>query len=161
VGTSNDTSEFAVKAITRWWQEEGRAAYPRAASLLILADCGGTNGFRSKAWKLNLQERMCDALGIEVTICHYPPGCSKYNPIERRLFSQISVNWAGRPLRTLGVMLGYIRGTGTATGLTVTAHLDEAIYRKGRKVSREGSDGLNIQAHTTCPDWNYTLSPRR
>jgi Rhodopirellula transposase DDE domain len=94
-----------------------------------------------------------------VTVCHYPPGCSKWNPIERRLFSQISINWAGKPLRSLSVMLGYIRGTTTETGLTVEARLDDKTYRKGRKVAREEMDRLNIRFHSVCSDWNYTLSP--
>lgn len=161
VGISNDTPEFAVSALARWWEQEGRARYAGAAELLILADCGGTNGCRCKAWRLNLQEKLCDALGLTVTVCHYPPGCSKWNPIEHRLFSQISANWAGRPLKSLGLMLGYIRGTSTATGLTVRAHLDESTYRKGQKVSREEMDRLNLKRHDVCPDWNYTLSPRR
>jgi len=160
VGTSNDTPEFAVGAIARWWEHEGCAAYPRAVELLILVDCGGTNGARCKAWKLNLQERLCDRFGLTVTVCHYPPGCSKWNPIEHRLFSQISINWAGKPLKTLGVMLGYIRGTTTSTGLKVKAYLDEGTYRKGQKVSREAMDGLDIKHHETCPEWNYTIRPR-
>jgi DDE family transposase len=110
VGISNDTPEFAVNALARWWDEEAKIAYPHAAELLILADCGGTNGCRCKAWKLELQEKLCDRFGLTVTVCHYPPGCSKWNPIEHRLFSQISINWAGRPLRTLAVMLGISAG---------------------------------------------------
>jgi hypothetical protein len=160
VGTSNDTSEFAVTAIARWWDEQGRRFYHPAASLLILADCGGTNGCRSNGWKLQIQEKLCDRFGLEVTVCHYPPGCSKYNPVERRLFSQISINWAGKPLRSLRVMLAYIRGTSTATGLVVDASLDDATYRRGQKVTREVMDRLNIKANDFCPCWNYTLSPR-
>jgi len=160
VGVSNDTSEFAVNAISKWWQEEGRTAYATAQQLLILGDCGGSNGYRSKAWKLNLQEKLCDSLKLTVTVCHYPSGCSKWNPIERRLFSQISINWCGKPLKSLGTMLGYIRGTTTSTGLKVTAHLDEGIYRKGQKVSREEMDRLKLRHHVICPEWNYTIEPR-
>jgi transposase len=160
VGVSYDTSAFAVNAIARWWEEEGSTAYPGADRLLILADCGGTNGYRSKAWKLNLQDKVCDRYGLMVTVCHYPPGCSKYNPVERRLFSQISINWTGKPLRSLAIMLGYIRGTTTRTGLLVKAQLDEDTYRKGQKVSREEMDQLNLKRHDVCPEWNYTLSPR-
>jgi hypothetical protein len=160
VGISNDTPEFAVNAIARWWEQEGRLGYPRAEKLLILADCGGTNGCRFRAWKLNLQVKLCDAFSLTVTVCHYPPGCSKWNPVERRLFSEISKNWEGRPLRTLRIMLAYIRGTTTITGLTVNAYLDENTYRKGQKISREDMDGLNLIPHATCPIWNYTLSPR-
>jgi hypothetical protein len=161
VGISNDTPEFAVSAIARWWEQMGRAAYPVADELLILADCGGTNGHRHRAWKLNVQEKLSDGFGLAVTVCHYPPGCSKWNPIEHRLFSQISVNWAGRPLRTLAVMLGYIRGTTTVSGLKVQADLDEGFYKKGQKVDRHEMDRLRMEAHTACPDWNYTIRPRR
>src|SRR5262249_13681312 len=115
VGISNDTPEFAVTAIASWWEQEGREHYPRQAELLILAVWGGTNGNRCKAGRLGLQTRLCDAFGLIVTVCHYPPGCSKWNPIEHRLFSQISINWAGRPLKSLNLMLGYIRGTSTST----------------------------------------------
>jgi hypothetical protein len=160
VGISNDTPEFAVNAIASWWVEDGKLAYPRAADLLILADCGGTNGCRCKAWKLHLQRKLCDRFGLRVTVCHYPPGCSKWNPVERRLFSQISINWAGRPLRTLEIMLGYIRGATTSTGLKVKAHLDETIYRKGQKVNREEMEELDLKHHDTCPKWNYTIRPR-
>jgi hypothetical protein len=151
---------FAVGAIARWWEQDGVAAYPGAAELLILADCGGANGCRCRAWKANLQARLCDRFGLLVTVCHYPPGCSKWNPVERRLFSQISINWAGRPLRSLDVMLGYIRGTATSTGLTVKAHLDEGVYERGQKVAAEEAGGLRLTRHATCPDWNYTLAPR-
>jgi hypothetical protein len=161
VGISNDTPEFAVNAIGRWWREAGCFAYPAAKELLIFADCGGTKGNRCRAWKLNLQEKLCDGFGLKVTVCHYPPGCSKWNPIEHRMWSQISINWAGRPLRTLGIMLGYIRGTTTKTGLKVQAHLDEGFYRKSQKVSREEESRLKVEAHRVCPDWNYTLLPRR
>jgi hypothetical protein len=147
--------------IARWWEQEGAVAYPAAKKLLILADCGGTNGCRFRAWKLNLQEKLCDRFGLAVTVCHYPPGCSKWNPIERRLFSQISINWAGKPLKTLGLMLGYIRGTTTTTGLKVKAHLDEGTYRKGQKVTREEMDRLSITPHEAHPVWNYTITPRR
>jgi hypothetical protein len=116
VGTSNETPEFAVSAIAGWWRDEGHTAYPGARQLLILADCGGANGHRCAAWKLNLQEALCDRWGLTVTVCHYPPGCSKWNPIEHRLFSQISMNWAGKPLRSLRILLAYIRGTTTQTG---------------------------------------------
>jgi Rhodopirellula transposase DDE domain len=160
VGISNDTPEFAVSVIANWWQQEGTIAYPGATELLILADCGGTNGVRCKAWKQNLQEKLCDRFGLTVTVCHYPPGCSKWNPIERRLFSQISINWAGKPLRTLGVMLGYIRGTATSTGLKVKAYLDENTYRKGQKVSAEEMGRLNLKHHATCSEWNYTIRAR-
>jgi hypothetical protein len=160
VGISNDTPEFAVSAIANWWEQEGRKLYPGKAELLILADCGGTNGNRCKAWRLNLQEKLCDPFGLTITVCHYPPGCSKWNPIEHRLFSQISINWAGRPLKTLDLMLGYIRGTTTSTGLKVKAYLDESTYRKRVKVSREEMQGVDLKHHDICSEWNYTIRPR-
>ena len=161
VGTSNDTPEFAVNAIARWWEDEGRAAYPRAEQLLILADGGGSNGSRVRAWKLNLQAKVSDKFGITVMVCHYPPGCSKWNPVEHRLFSQISSNWAGKPLRTLEIMLGYIRGTTTTTGLKVTASLDDAHYKKRQKVTQKDFAELLVSPHNVCPSWNYTIRPRQ
>jgi hypothetical protein len=161
VGLSHNTPEFAVNSIVRWWDMEGRVAYPRVKELLILADGGGGNGSRSRAWKANVQEKLCDRFGLTVTVCHYPPGCSKWNPVEHRLFSEISKNWEGKPLKTLGIMLGYIRGTTTTTGLTVAACLDEETYKKGQKVTREDMDKLNLNSHTACSGLNYTIKPRR
>jgi hypothetical protein len=160
VGISNNTPEFAVNSIVRWWEGVGRSDYPAADHILILADGGGGNGSRSRAWKLNLQEKLCDRLGLTVTVCHYPPGCSKWNPVEHRLFSYISTNWAGKPLRTLGITLGYIRGTTTRTGLTVEASLDETTYRKGQKVTRKDIEGLSVKHHDVLAQWNYTICPR-
>ena len=160
VGVSNDTPQFAVCSIAKWWGSEGRRMYKGASAILILADSGGSNGCRARAWKLSLQEKLCDEFGLTVTVCHYPTGCSKWNPIEHRLFSYISKNWEGKPLRTLEVMLGYIRGTSTVTGLSVKAFLDEGFYAKGRKVTGEDIEGLKLKAHTVCPKWNYTLHPR-
>jgi hypothetical protein len=160
VGLSNDTPQFAVHCIARWWEGEGRRKYPGASALLVLADSGGSNGCRARAWKLSLQEKLCDDSGLTVTVCHYPTGCSKWNPIEHRLFSFISKNWEGKPLRTLEVMLGYIRGTSTATGLSVKAFLDEGFYARGRKVTGKDMDGLRLKVHSVCPKWNYTLHPR-
>jgi hypothetical protein len=157
VGMSHNTPEFAVSSICKWWQDEGRSAYVGTNQLLILADGGGGNGSRSRAWKWNLQEMLCNRYGLTVTVCHYPPGCSKWNPVEYRLFSEISKNWEGKPLRTLGIMLGYIRGTTTTTGLRVKAILDEGIYSKGQKVTWQDVDKLNIEPHSVCPDWNYTI----
>jgi len=143
VGLSHNTPEFAASVIAKWWEEEGRANYPRRGHLLILADGGGANGSRSAAWKLNLQERVCDRFGLTVTVCHYPPGCSKWNPVERRLFSEISKNWEGRTLMSFRIMLGYIRGTTTTTGLTVKAYLDEGIYKKACFVESLGPVGAS------------------
>jgi hypothetical protein len=160
VGLSNDTPQFAVHSIARWWENEGRRKYPGANALLILADSGGSNGCRARAWKLSLQEMLCDEAGLTVTVCHYPTGCSKWNPIEHRLFNFISKNWEGQPLRTLEIMLGYIRGTSTVTGLSVKAFLDEGFYARGRRVTSDDIEGLRLKAHTVCPKWNYTLHPR-
>jgi Rhodopirellula transposase DDE domain len=159
VGLSHNTSEFAVSSISRWWQDEGQEVYPGVAELMILADGGGGNGYRSKAWRWNLQEKICNRYRLTVTVCHYPPGCSKWNPVEHRLFSQISNNWAGVPLRSLDIMLGYIRGTTTTTGLSVKAVLDEGIYPKGQKVTWKDVDALNLTPHEVCPEWNYTIRP--
>ncbi len=161
VGVSNNTPEFAVKSIARWWREEGQRLYPAAGELLILADGGGSNGSRVRAWKFYLQQQVCDVLGLTVTVCHYPTGCSKWNPVEHRLFSYISINWAGKPLKTLGLMLGYIRGTTTATGLKVKAFLDEDVYPKARQVTRDEAEQLSLEPHAVCPMWNYTLRPRQ
>jgi hypothetical protein len=161
VGVLNNTPEFNVTSIGRWWTEEGRVVYPGATELLILADSGGANGCRSKAWKLHLQEKVCDRHGLTVTVAHYPTGCSKWNPVEHRLFSQISINWAGKPLKTLSIMLGYIRGTTTTKGLKVKANLDENLYQKGQKVTREDMEQISLVMHAICPKWNYTLSSRK
>jgi hypothetical protein len=159
VGMSHNTPEFAVSAIARWWREEGRVTHAGANQLLIFADGGGGNGSRARAWKFNLQKKLCDPFRLTVTVCHYPTGCSKWNPIEYRLFSQISKNWEGKPLRTLPIMLGYIRGTTTTTGLTVKSCLDEGIYRKGQKVTPEDVKKLNLEPHSIHPRWNYTIRP--
>jgi hypothetical protein len=160
VGMSHNTPEFAVSVIAKWWQEEGRASYPGKGHLLILADGGGANGSRSAAWKRNVQERLCDRFGLTVTVCHYPPGCSKWNPVERRLFSEISKNWEGKPLKSFALVVGYIRGTTTTTGLTVKAYLDEGIYRKGVKATREEIRALKLEPHAVCPELNYSIRPR-
>jgi Rhodopirellula transposase DDE domain len=159
VGVSHNTAEFAVSSIARWWEQRGRIDHPRAGELLMLADGGGGNGNRSRAWKLNLQRMVSDRYGLKLAVCHYPPGCSKWNPVEYRLFSQISINWAGKPLKSLPLMLGYIRGTTTTTGLQVEAVLDEETYRKGQKVTREELNQLRLQAHPDRPTLNYTISP--
>lgn len=161
VGTSNNTPEFAVDAISRWWKCEGSIEYQGKNQLCILADGGGSNGWRSRAWKKYLQEKICDKLGLVVTVSHYPTGCAKWNPIDHRLFSYISLNWAGRPLRTLDIMLGYIRGTTTESGLTVKAFIQKGFYKKGQRVTKQEIEQLNIQPHPTLPNWNYTINPRR
>lgn len=160
VGRSHNTPEFAVGVIARWWEEEGRVTHAGRNRLLVFADGGGANGSRARAWKFNLQEKLCDPFQLTVTVCHYPPGCSKWNPIEYRLFSQISKNWEGVPLRNLQLMLGYIRGTTTTTGLTVKAILDEGEYRKGQRVEKVQAEAIRLEPHATLPVWNYTIRPR-
>jgi hypothetical protein len=160
VGQSADTPHFAVDLLARWWVEEGQAAYPEASDLLILADSGGSNSARSRVWKHQLQEQLCDHYGLTVTVCHYPTGCSKWNPIEHRLFGPISQNWAGRPLATWETMLGYLQATTTTTGLTVRAALHDDTYRTGESVSDAVMASLNLTRHDVCPTWNYTLRPR-
>ena len=160
VGQSADTPRFAVDLVARWWEDEGRAAFPEVRELLILADGGGSNSARSRVWKQRLQDRLCDRYGLAVTVCHYPTGCSKWNPIEHRLFGPISLTWAGRPLATWDTMLGYLRGTTTATGLTVRAALHEGAYQTGERVPDAEMATLNLTRHAVCPAWNYTLRPR-
>jgi hypothetical protein len=160
VGQSADTPRFAVDLLARWWVDEGQAAYPEARELLILADSGGSNSARSRVWKQQLQEQLCDRYGLAVTVCHYPTGCSKWNPIEHRLFGPITQNWAGRPLATWETMLGYLQGTTTKTGLTVRAVLHDGVYRTGESVPDAVMATLNLTTHDVCPAWNYTLRPR-
>ena len=158
VGTSADTAEFAVDCLARWWDQTGRQSYPDAQSLLLLADGGGSNGYRSRLFKRQLQ-RWADQTGLTVTVGHYPRGASKWNPVEHRLFSHVSQNWAGVPLRSLDTMLACLRGTRTAAGLQVDAWLMDKSYPTKVKVSNAEMKTLNIQRHETCPDWNYTLRP--
>ena len=160
VGQSADTPDFAVDAIAHGWDTEGAVSFPHATQVLILADGGGSNGARPRLWKHQLQEHLCDRRGLTITVCHYPTGCSKWNPIEHRLFSQISTNWAGKPLRTWDTLLSYVRGTTTSTGLTVTAVLQTAAYATGQRVSDRQMETLNLERHAVCPHWNYTLRPR-
>jgi hypothetical protein len=159
VGTSADTSEFAVDAICLWWKDEDRPSFPDESKLLILADAGGSNGYRLRLWKKQLQEQLADRLGIEVMVCHYPTGASKWNPIEHRLFSYISLNWAGKPLRSFETMLSYIRGTTTEAGLKVKAFLLDRVYEKGIKISDKEMETLNLQRRRVCPNWNYVIKP--
>jgi hypothetical protein len=160
VGHSADTPQFVVDAIAACWQNEVSKAFPPGSPLLILTDAGGSDGYRPRVWKQQLQEQLSDQFGIAVTVCHYPTGCSKWNPIEHRLFSHISINWAGKPLRTFDIMLAYIRGTETTTGLTVKASLLEGVYEKGQRVSDAEMKMLNLERHEVCPKWNYTIRPR-
>jgi hypothetical protein len=160
VGQSADTPTFAVDNIAQWCATERLERFPQATELLIEADGGGSNASRSRVWKQQLQEKVADRFGLTVTVCHYPTGASKWNPVEHRLFSEISKTWAGCPLRTFDLALHYIRETQTQTGLKVQAHLVSQHYATGVKVSDEDMDNLDLQRHDICPQWNYTIRPR-
>jgi hypothetical protein len=159
VGTSADTPAFAVEAIAAWWGRIGCRRYPEAGALLLLADAGGSNGCRPRLWKKRLQEDVADRYGLVVTVCHYPTGASKWNPVEHRLFGPISTNWAGIPLRSPEILLACLRGTQTRTGLRVTAEWQPRPYLKGVKVSKAEMARLHILKHDTCPQWNYSIEP--
>ena len=158
VGTSRETPEFAVDAIERWWLEDGKQRYLEATELALLADCGGANGPNHHAWKYALYERLVQRHGLTVTVAHYPPGASKWNPIEHRLFSEISKNWAGRPLDSWETLLSFIRTTTTKTGLEVKAYLMDRHYQKV-KITKAQVDALPITRHEALPKWNYTFYP--
>ena len=160
VGTSGDTPDFAVDNLVRWWITEGVNQYPNATELLVLADGGGSNGARSRAFKYGLQTRLCDVYGISLTLCHYPTGASKWNPIEHRLFSEISRNWAGCPLRDYETIINYIGTTRTTTGLVVSARLIEQEYPTGVKIPDALMATIEIERHDTQPLRNYTIRPR-
>ena len=159
VGTSYDTPQFAVDCLDRWWRLEGRIRYPNATELMVLADSGGSNGYRCRLWKSALQEQLCDKHGLSVTVHHYPPGASKWNPIEHRLFSEISKNWAGEPLVSHETLLKFARTTKTSTGLKVRAQLITKTYQKGIRVTDERMEALNLTGHEILPKWNYALEP--
>jgi hypothetical protein len=161
VGQSADTPEFAVDAIAWWWRHFGQPRYPQAPELLILADGGGSNGYRPRRWKQQLQRKVADAFDLAVTVCHYPTGASKWNPIEHRLFSQITHTWAATPLTSTEVVLDGLRRTTTTTGLRVEATLIETVYQKGLSVSDEEMQLLMIERHDVCPQWNYTIRSRK
>lgn len=161
IGTSFNTSEFAVECIEKWWRIEGKQRYPGAKSLLILADGGGSNGTRVRAWKSELKNKICDRHGISVTVAHYPTGASKWNPIEHRLFSEISKNWAGIPLNSYETIKKYIQTTTTSTGLQVQAHFVWKEYEKGINVSDEQMNAISIEPHGVQPTRNYTICPRQ
>ncbi|KKK90423.1 hypothetical protein LCGC14_2723160 [marine sediment metagenome] len=161
VGLSADTPAFAVDSIDHWWINEGAKRYPGARDLLILADCGGSNGARSRVWKYRIQKQLSDTHRLTVNVSHYPPGASKWNPIEHRLFSEISKNWAGRPLRNLQTMLNSIRTTTTSTGLQVRAHFVRRKYKKGVKIPEREMRTLSLLRKETLPDWNYSICPSK
>jgi DDE family transposase len=159
VGVSHDTPAFAARAIARWWQHDGRARYPQSRRLLLLGDTGGSNGYRCRAWKTELQSQLADGFGLTLTVAHYPTGASKWNPIEHRLFSEISKNWAGEPLDSYQKILRFIRSTRTESGLSVTAHLDRRHYPTGVEPTPAQLHALRLQPGDVLPKWNYTLSP--
>jgi hypothetical protein len=159
VGTDHDTAAFAVASICRWWDSMGKATYPRAKRLLITADGGGSNGSRVRLWKRELQ-RMADETELEIAVCHFPPGTSKWNKIEHRLFSFVSQNWRGKPLVSHEVIVNLIAATTTKTGLKVRCELDLTTYPVGVKVSDDELANINIVRHDFHGEWNYTISPK-
>ena len=160
VGTSADTSEFAVDAIQWWWTTYGRRHYPHTPAMLILADGGGSNGYRTRLWKYSLQHRLVDRIGLAVTVIHYPTGASKWNPADHRLFSFVSCNWAGEPLTCYDKLLHLIEATTTEQGLVVKATLTQKVYATKIRISDDQMATLNLQRHTTFPQSNYTIKPR-
>src|SRR4029453_4039256 len=160
VGVDHDTATFAVRTIGRWWRRMGRPRYRRARSVLIMADAGGSNGPRVRLWKWELQ-RLANRTRLAITVCHLPPGTSKWNKIEHRLFSYISTNWRGQPLGSLAGIVNLIGGTRTPTGLRVRCELDRAAYPKGQEVTEAQMATLNLIPHRFHGDWNYTIRPRR
>ena len=159
VGTSRDTSQFAVDSIRMWWLKDGLSHYPDADRLLILADCGGSNGYRTRLWKHQLQRAFCNRFSLEVKVCHYPPGSSKWNPIEHRMFSFISGNWAGQPLLNYETVLKFIRTTKTSAGLKIRAFLNKKQYLKGIKISDRQMKDIVLKRYTLRPKWNYSICP--
>ncbi len=158
IGTDHDTSQFAVASIRGWWKVQGRKLYPKASSLLIIADGGGSNGYRSRLWKLELQG-FANTLGFPISVCHFPPGTSKWNKIEHRLFSFISSNWRGQPLVDYETIVGLISNTKTSTGLSVTCRLDRRKYKTGRKVTDAEIQRVRMKPDSFHGEWNYTIEP--
>lgn len=158
VGINHDTAEFAVATIRRWWNYLGKKNYPKSRRLLITADSGGSNGYRLKLWKTQLQ-KLSDETGLDITVCHFPPGTSKWNKIEHRLFSFVSINWKGRPLTTYQVIVKLIASTKTKTGLKVYAMLDTNKYELRKKVSNQELEALKMIPHQFHGEWNYTIKP--
>ena len=159
VGTDHDTGAFAVASIRGWWRFEGRRLYPDAATILVTADGGGSNGSRLRLWKLELQ-KFSDQTGLCISVCHFPPGTSKWNKIEHRLFSFITSNWRGEPLRDYETIVNLIAGTTTAKGLKVTCRLDRRKYPTGRKVSDEEMENINVERNKFHGEWNYVIRPK-
>lgn len=159
IGTDHDTGAFAVASIRGWWRHEGRRLYPKADKLLITADAGGSNGWRLRLWKLELQ-KLADQTGLSLCVCHFPPGTSKWNKVEHRLFSFISSNWRGEPLRDYETIVNLIARTTTAKGLKVTCRLDRRKYPTGRKITDEEMKRINIERNKFHGEWNYVIKPR-
>lgn len=159
LGTDHDTGQFAVASIRGWWRHEGRRLYPTATTLVITVDAGGSNGWRLRLWKRELQ-RFADATGLAIAVCHFPPGTSKWNKVEHRLFSFISSNWRGEPLRDYETVVQLIARTTTAKGLRVTCRLDHRRYRTGQRISAAEMRTLNIERRPFHGDWNYVIRPR-
>ena len=159
VGTDHDTGAFAVASIRGWWRYEGRRLYPDAGKILITADGGGSNGWRLRLWKLELQT-WADEIGLALSVCHFPPGTSKWNKIEHRLFSFISSNWRGEPLRDYETVVKLIAKPTTAKGLRVTCRLDRRKYPTGRKGTKNDMKGINLQRNRFHGEWNYVIRPR-
>jgi len=159
VGVDHDTAEFAVETLRRWWRRMGGQVYPRAKRLLITADGGGSNGVRCRLWKVEIQG-LADEIGLRISVCHFPPGTSKWNKIEHRMFCHITGSWRGRPLVSREVVVNLIGHTTTGTGLAIRSELDEGSYPTGRKVSDEQMEGLSIRREKFHGEWNYTILPR-
>jgi predicted ArsR family transcriptional regulator len=158
VGITSDTASFAVNAIISWWEHLGRVRYPDATTLTITADSGGSNNPRTRLWRLELQ-RLADTTGLQIRVCHFPPGTSKWNKIEHRMFSFVSLNWRGKPLESLEVIINLIANTSTTTGLKLYAQLDDRTYERGIEITDKQLAAVNITRHTFHGDWNYTINP--
>ena len=158
IGVTCDTAEFAVEAIRRWWRQLGQERYREPGRLLITADSGGSNGSRNRLWKLELQQ-LADETGMTIEVCHYPPGTSKWNKIEHRLFCHITRNWRGVPLETHQVVVNLVSSTRTSAGLEVHCWLDEGTYSTGRKISKQEMETVRIKRNKFQGDWNYEIQP--
>lgn len=159
IGITKDTAQFAVESIRRWWAHLGKKRYPKATKILVTADSGGSNGRRNRLWKKELQD-FSNETGLEITVCHFPPGTSKWNKIEHRLFCHISMNWRGRPLTNLKTIINLISSTKTRTGLRVYAMVDKNQYQTGIKISDEEMNQINLHRHQFHGEWNYTIKPQ-
>jgi len=157
VGTSHDTPAFSVACIADWWKRKAMRIWPGAKQLLILADSGGSNSTRSRVWKYRMYHQLAKRYGIRITVCHYPPGTSKWNPVEHRLFAEISKNWAGQPLVSYETVLKHLRTTKTKTGLRVSARINRKVFCTGERISDDEMDTISIQKEDIFPDWNYTI----